>query len=465
MRAFRVVLIVTLMMGFLLSCGLFDAIFPPQNQHRKDAATQRGKLKTPEPEPPGTTQIMGGSLTIRGMNELGDYNQRTVSVPTFHMDETEVSNRTYRQFVKWVRDSIARELLARKVLELGANNQSEGIGQFAFQGISDVDSLSEYQQHLIKQYGEDFPGTYKLNWDAPLTWDFNKYPDQYYAQILLDSFYLHPSKWTTELPKLDVKKFKYRYPTNRRDLSSHNATNSDTFLNLEPFIPKEDIEVYPDTAVWIKDFNYSYNEPMHYNYFWHPTYDEYPVVGVNWHQANAFCAWRTQKENSDLSVGKQDIPKFRLPTEIEWEYAARVGQPDSIIYPWGTNQLLDHENNFLANFKPVRDEGRYTVRVKSYKSKNDLYNMAGNVAEWTLTTFVLNDKESFTPSPNPNINVTTDERKVIKGGSWKDVASYLEISSRDFEYANIARSFIGFRTVQHYPKYYPNTSAKKDTMP
>ena len=60
------------------------------------------------------------------------------------------------------------------------------------------------------------------------------------------------------------------------------------------------LEIYPDTTVWIKDFNYSYNDPMHQDYFRHQAYGDYPVVGVKWDQAKAFCHWRTKKKNDYL---------------------------------------------------------------------------------------------------------------------------------------------------------------------
>ena len=60
------------------------------------------------------------------------------------------------------------------------------------------------------------------------------------------------------------------------------------------YVRKEIINVYPDTLAWIHDYAYSYNDPMTERYFWHPAYDNYPVVGVNWKQAKAFSIWRTE---------------------------------------------------------------------------------------------------------------------------------------------------------------------------
>ena len=64
------------------------------------------------------------------------------------------------------------------------------------------------------------------------------------------------------------------------------------------FIKRDVINIYPDTLTWVHDFTYSFNEPMTEKYFWHPAYDNYPVVGVNWKQARAFCIWRTQLFNN-----------------------------------------------------------------------------------------------------------------------------------------------------------------------
>jgi gliding motility-associated lipoprotein GldK len=179
------------------------------------------------------------------------------------------------------------------------------------------------------------------------------------------------------------------------------------------------------------------------------------VVGVKWDQAKAFCHWRTKKKNDYLRGKKAaSVPVFRLPTEAEWEYAARGGLQFA-TYPWGTGGTTSDRGCFLANFKPVRgdyavDGALYTVEAKSYNANDyGLYNMAGNVSEWTSTAY--NGASYYLSSTmNPNVEDRKNKRKIVRGGSWKDVAYFLEVGTRDFEYADTARSFIGFRTVQDY---------------
>jgi formylglycine-generating enzyme required for sulfatase activity len=79
----------------------------------------------------------------------------------------------------------------------------------------------------------------------------------------------------------------------------------------------------------------------------------------------------------------------------------------------------------------------------------NLYNMAGNVSEWTETSYDPGAYE-FVSTMNPNVSDRKNQRKVIRGGSWKDIAYNLQNATRDFEYADSARSYIGFRTVQDY---------------
>jgi gliding motility-associated lipoprotein GldK len=225
------------------------------------------------------------------------------------------------------------------------------------------------------------------------------------------------------------------------------------------FIRKEVCDVYPDTLVWVRDFSYSYNEPMTRNYFHHPAFDDYPAVGVTWHQANAFCYWRTNLwADYRTPRGEPLMDIFRLPTEHEWEYAARGGKKLA-PYPWGGPYVRNSKGCILANFKPGRgnypeDGGFYTVRADAYWPNDyGLYCMAGNVAEWTSSAFYENSY-SFIHDLNPDIRYDAQEsepeamkRKVIRGGSWKDIGYYIENGTRHWEYADSAKSYVGFRCL------------------
>ena len=194
---------------------------------------------------------------------------------------------------------------------------------------------------------------------------------------------------------------------------------------------------------------------MHNDYFWHDAYGAYPVVGVSWKQAKAFCQWRTMYHNAYRKEKKRHfVNSYRLPNEAEWEYAARGGL-QAATFPWGGPYAKNDRGCFMANFKPLRgdyaaDQALYTVEADAFEPNDfNLYNMAGNVSEWVNSSYDPASYE-FASTINPNVNDPRNERKVVRGGSWKDVAYFLQVSSRDYEYADSARSFIGFRTVQDY---------------
>jgi gliding motility-associated lipoprotein GldK len=198
-------------------------------------------------------------------------------------------------------------------------------------------------------------------------------------------------------------------------------------------------------------------------YFSHPAFGNYPVVGVNWKQATAFCEWRTQYLNSWLDSKKRvQESDFRLPTEAQWEYAARGGRSQS-MFPWGNYYLRNKKGCLLANFKPGRgnypeDGGFYTVRADAYWPNDfGLYCMSGNVAEWTSSIY-YEGSYTFQHDMNPDVRWNAKDtdppkmkRKVIRGGSWKDVGYYLQTGTRTYEYQDSTKSYIGFRTVIDLP--------------
>jgi gliding motility-associated lipoprotein GldK len=302
------------------------------------------------------------------------------------------------------------------------------------------------------QYGKDVDGRFAIDWKKAAT---IKWGDKATIEKI-NQMIVEPDNRIFGKKELDPNKIVYHSET--FDLKEA-AEKLNEGKPRSQFIRKHDIKVYPDTLVWIRDFSYSYNEPMTKRYYSHPAFGNYPVVGVNWVQATAFCEWRTQYLNAHLEAKKLATESsFRLPTESEWEYAARGGRSQS-MYPWGNYYLRNKRGCLLANFKPGRgnypeDGGFYTVRADAYWPNDfGLYCMAGNVAEWT-SSFYYEGAANFEHDMNPDIRWNAKDsdpprmkRKVIRGGSWKDVGLYLQTSTRTYEYQDTAKSYIGFRCV------------------
>ena len=434
------IVLITLVLAFITSCGSKD---------KGELVGVKGKKWHPE-KPYGMSLIPGGAFVMGKSDDdlagIQDAPTKTVSVRSFYMDETEITNSEYRQFVFWVRDSILRSKLAELAdLEGLTSEDDEGIGQFAYLS-SEEEDMTPYEKYMLDTYGDE---QRKINNDVDLIFETEDYPDELYSEVM-DNMYLPLEESYNGQRTWDVSQFEFEYSY----MDIQRAAN-DRSLSRSDVIRKEAVKIYPDTTVWIRDFEYSYNEPMHNDYFWHQAYGEYPVVGISWEQAKAFCQWRTLKKNTyKKDKGQQFVNSFRLPSEAEWEYAARGGLQGG-TFPWGGPYAKNDRGCFMANFKPLRgnyaaDQALYTVEADAYEPNDyNLYNMAGNVAEWTMSSYHSSSYE-FSSTINPNVNDDSYNRKVVRGGSWKDVAYYLQVSSRDYEVDTIQRSYIGFRTVQDY---------------
>ncbi|MEX0968721.1 MAG: SUMF1/EgtB/PvdO family nonheme iron enzyme [Bacteroidia bacterium] len=413
--------ITTLLLGigvaFFTGCGL--------NGGSGDLTGVQGRSPWFHPQPYGTVYIPTGSfhmgLSDQDIMSTITARQKQVTVQAFYMDDTEISNNEYRQFVYYVRDSIAAKTMGG--------------------------------EYLINE-GEE---NERIDWRETNRID---YSDPDIADMLYDMFYQGNDR-VIKTNLFDTRKlifswtwFDIQEAAKRKYLENPRPRNE--------FQIEEEIPVYPDTLAFVRDFTYSFNEPMAQAYFWHPAYDNYPVVGVSWKQANAFNAWRTAYLNSYYEGGGEPIVNpFRLPTEAEWEYAAR-GNRELSQYPWGGPYVRNSKGCFLANFKPLRgnyieDGGLYPVKVLSY-FPNDygLYCMAGNVSEWTSSAY---DESIYSTIDdlNPDFRYDAEDtdpdalkRKVIRGGSWKDIAFYIQVGSRSHEFQDTAKSYVGFRSVMTY---------------
>ena len=406
-----------------------------------------------EANPYGMLFIKKGSFMMGANTQSAVFEQPDniimVTVDAFWMDETEITNNEYHQFVEWVRDSIALTNLVAA-------------------GMTD---------YAIQPKDEDFDEeNFRLNWQKKVPWDSQEedvvdaLSSMYYSDGTLKVNYLHYRYSWVNMDEATAARNRFDVATGRYPdgatvrVDSFWVENEGIYSKTitRPLREPKDLKtnsiicVYPDTAVWVRDFEYSFNDPLLYGYFSMPGYSDYPVVGVTWEQAHAFCHWRT---NLLRNQGKQVAHQYRLPTEAEWEYAARGGRR-AAMYPWGDKYARDSEGCFMANFKPYRgsyhnDTGAATMAVGKFKPNDfGLYDMAGNVAEWTASShsntsnLQIHDMNPEFPYVARKDDPAILKRKVVKGGSWKDISYYLQCGTRTYEYQNEARSFIGFRCVR-----------------
>ena len=374
---------------------------------------------------------------------------RSISISAFWMDETEITNNEYRQFVNWVKDSIAHVLL----------------------GEADIET--KYGHFLKHRRGENAGEVIEprlINWKEEIPW--NSTDEEVRAALeplfaRINTRYYHYRPLGVNVAKLNYEYWTFDYEAAAAKEKEGSPiggmfTNRASHVegNLDRFIRRHTTNIYPDTLVWIYEFTYSDNEHMTRNYFSHPQYNHYPVVGVNWIQCQAFCHWRSQQRNVWLMSKNYPIEHdFSLPSEAQWEWAARGGLLNS-PYPWGGPYPTNQNGCFLANFKPQRGnymlDGSFYPSVVAFYHPNDygLYDMSGNVAEWCMDTYSPSTS-AFTSDMNPiyKYNASPGDpaertKKVVRGGSWKDINKYITVYARDFQFQDSCTSYIGFRCIQ-----------------
>lgn len=184
---------------------------------------------------------------------------------------------------------------------------------------------------------------------------------------------------------------------------------------------KEHLATLPDTLVW-REKN-SYNEPYVRYYYRHPAYKDFPVVGISYEQAIAYCKWRTERVKSFLTLGKKfkysDF-EYRLPSKTEWEKLAEFST--HVLNNNGKNEKGKYQINCAHSDTIGTPYPDVTVSVYSYsKSLYGLYNMLGNVAEMVT------------------------EKGICKGGGWKNNLEECRVG-KNTEYSKPI-AWLGFRCV------------------
>ncbi len=274
----------------------------------------------------------------------------------------------------------------------------------------------------------------------------------------------------------------------------------------------------------------TFKDPFLRNYFSHPSFDNYPVVGISWEQAVDYCNWRTDRvnelvliqsniipspdfkaieaaesydtianhlvfntqkfleegnylQNSNNSYSHLDVspgmmlPNFRLPTEEEWEFAVYAINPEleeqkDKTYPWmiaNVGALNEKQyQQILANYKKGSGyllKGEKTARTSAgtlpvdafYPNDFGIYNLVGNVNEWTSDLYIEKEKTNVIDSIDaldvflPSYDNTS---RIYKGGSWKDGIYWINPASRRYLGQHKSMGDLGFRCVMSMSTFY-----------
>ncbi len=158
-------------------------------------------------------------------------------------------------------------------------------------------------------------------------------------------------------------------------------------------------------------------------------YRNFPVIHVDWEMANTYCEWRGA----------------RLPTEAEWEKAARGDREDNKFYPWGSNTVGCNFGNFVACKTDTTEVGSYPEG----KSPYGVYDMAGNVWEWVADWYGF-DFYKVSPQNNPT-GPETGTYRVFRGGAWNSQSDDIRVTYRVRYYPFIESYNLGFRCAKSVP--------------
>ena len=407
-----------------------------------------------EPAPYGMVKINRGFLKMGLETQDSLWGMKTprkdVSVDGFWMDDTEITNSEYKQFVAYVRDSILRTRLADP-----AYGGDETYMITEDKNGDPVTPHVNWKKALPKKPNEDeqraFESLYETNpvtGEKLIDWrQLNyKYEIYDYTAAAQRKFRLNPQERTfntdVKINPDEVvmisKDTAYYDDEGRVVRETINRPLSGPWDFLNTYI----VNVYPDTTCWVNDFKNAENETYLRSYFSNPAYNDYPVVGVTWEQANAFCAWRTDYLLKGLGPEARYVQRYRLPTEAEWEYAARGGTETPYFFTGNPKDFSDQ--GFWRKFFDAKTDSISSFVIYAKNSKNrtqepgevkanpfGLKNMLGNVMEYCADKY---DPQAYSKGGESVTNplITEGEEWVVRGGNYTSDAADVRSAARDY---------------------------------
>lgn len=289
--------------------------------------------------PPGMVYVPGGSVTIKYSQSSTDTNsKKRVSLSSFYIDKTEVTNQQYRMFTEWVIDSIAIVNYLKDDKWFLDPPPGGWKDDAAKNEVAKVDTAA-VKDTLLSALGGDMSATAatpaatttptasatpanavtdsngrqirrRINWDIVKHKDiFESNDDEIKAKIA---------------PMFDPVTGKVKEELFTYSFTYLKATGTNKNVKIGEY-NTESINVYPDEKIWFKDLNNSQVDILVENYFTQPPFDDYPVVGVTWKQARAFAAWRSHTNFDYANIAdylKYYKLQYSLPSEAQWVYAA-----------------------------------------------------------------------------------------------------------------------------------------------
>lgn len=291
--------------------------------------------------PPGMVYVPGGSVTIKYSQSSTDTNsKKRVSLSSFYIDKTEVTNQQYRMFTEWVIDSIAIVNYLKDDKWFLDPPPGGWKDDAAKTEVAKVDTTT-VKDTLLSALGGDMNATAATTTNATpasttatsapanavtdsngrqirrrINWEVVKHKDIFESNDDEIKAKIAPM-FDPVTGKIKEELYTYSYTYLK-------ATGTNKNVKIGEYAT-ESINVYPDEKIWFKDLNNSQVDILVENYFTQPPFDDYPVVGVTWKQARAFAAWRSHTNFDYANIAdylKYYKLQYSLPSEAQWVYAA-----------------------------------------------------------------------------------------------------------------------------------------------